>query len=126
MGIDDTSHQAQRHQSTCQSSPIQLSKALPILTASQSSSPEPSRWTLATVWSIARSTHHFSVQWAAHRLLSSPALVLHTELDCQEHRSGHYGWYYRYLRTRRVSVDLRWPEATIATLHRLHPTRCWA
>merc|ERR1711964_795240 len=46
-----TSHQAQRHQSTCQSSPIQLSKALPILTASQSSSPEPSRWTLATVWS---------------------------------------------------------------------------
>merc|ERR1711964_905992 len=49
-----------------------------------------------------------------------------TRLDCQEHRSGHYGWYYRYLRTRRVSVDLRWPEATIATLHRLHPTRCWA
>jgi len=44
---------------------------------------------------------------------------------CARHRPSYYGRYHRYLRIGGVGLDFGWLEDAAATVHGLHPTRCW-
>lgn len=42
------------------------------------------------------------------------------------HYSRRHGWYYRYLRTRRIGPDLFWSITNRSAVHWFRSARCWS